>query len=286
MVGHDFHHGSLWKLQWSLGDGRSELKCSIESGSSTNYVQWEESFQKAVKGTFSSLQSRVCIFRCAGIYDNTKSALHTLWKQRQQQEKEKETTKVKTKSDARAVVEFKTNRIHVTDIAQAVVNSIMEKEADSKDDDDDDDKSASSTFEIYNLSDDLPERRSKVMEYASDLLTQKLGESWRKVKEDSAIKKDDDRSDGTISGTTKDGTTTLATTEAAKTIAPTTTETKSMRRRRREQEPKLIDNQKLKRTLLPQLLYPTYKEGLDAILLDPQAPWNNFEKQGDEREEG
>jgi len=125
--------------------------------------------------------------------------------------------------------EFKTNRIHVADIGHAIVQSMMLSQKNNQ------------PFEIYNLADDLPERRSKVMEYASDLLTKRLGKDWKKTSRNSSTLQ---------------------------------TKTNNQRRRRREEEPKLIDNRKLKRTLLATLQYPTYKEGLDAILVDPQAPWN------------
>ena len=75
----DHNHSSLMNVvlgRWNKiptgGCFGSELKCSVESGSSkSNYVRWEKSFQKAVKGKDSSLRCRVCIFRCAGIHNTT-----------------------------------------------------------------------------------------------------------------------------------------------------------------------------------------------------------------------
>jgi hypothetical protein len=31
----------------------------------------------------------------------------------------------------------------------------------------------------------------------------------------------------------------------------------------------------MRQELLPEMQYPTYKEGLQAILLDPTTPWQN-----------
>ncbi|KAL3935533.1 MAG: hypothetical protein SGBAC_008961 [Bacillariaceae sp.] len=262
----------------------SELKCTIESGSKAPlYVQWERAFEKAVLG---STHNQVRVFRCAGIYDSTKSALHTLWKQKK---REAATTEASSSAAAAATIrdnqhqdsgdgtknkttpepaENKTNRIHVTDIAQSIVNSMMmtmrimtEEEGAA---------SNSISFEIYNLADDLPERRSKVMDYASKLLTTRFGSSdWRTTAttENVGVSKSADGSDDQRSGND---------------TSTKTSKTKSVRRTRREQEPKLIDNQKLKNTLLPELLYPTYKEGLNDILLDPQAPWNNLNLEEEE----
>ncbi|CAJ1963725.1 unnamed protein product [Cylindrotheca closterium] len=276
------HHG-----EWVTEE--SELRCNSAAGGSTakkNYVQWEQAFQK--KATLGKQQQqhrvRVRVFRCAGIYDSTKSALHTLWKKQQKLPRDNEAAttafqllqdnqpstqkgKQEDSTTSTTIVESKTNRIHVADIAQAIVNSMMMM----MEGEDEEQRSNSSPFEIYNLSDDLPERRSKVMEYASNLLTNRLGETWTTRAADSEelglSNDDDDSSSGSsgISSRKKDPK--MPKKESAG-------ETKSIRRTRREQEPKLIDNQKLKRTLLPELAYPTYKEGLDAILLDPQAPWN------------
>jgi nucleoside-diphosphate-sugar epimerase len=90
---------------------------------------------------------------------------------------------------------------------------------------------------IYNLADDQPESRRVVLEYASNLLK-------------SIDVPVETRSSKVVEGT-------------------------SGRAVRRRTDHKRVSNQKMKDVLRPQLLYPTYKEGLDAILIDPTSPWQH-----------
>jgi nucleoside-diphosphate-sugar epimerase len=92
----------------------------------------------------------VCIFRCAGIYGDTTSALHTVYKNG--------LPSACGNADDDALV-F-TNRIHVDDLAAAVVSAM--------------DQRASG---IYNLADDEPASRDTVLQYAKELLETKVGVS-------------------------------------------------------------------------------------------------------------
>lgn len=89
---------------------------------------------------------------------------------------------------------------------------------------------------IYNLSDDEPETREVVMEYAARLLD------------------------------------TMMTVPEGNQILPGK---KTKRGERRKKERKLVDNSKMKADLVDQLLYPTYREGLDFIVADKSNAWWN-----------
>jgi hypothetical protein len=212
----------------------SPLLCNRES-SAFSYQTWERRLEQEVVESNNNCR-HVRVFRCAGIYDSSASALHTLWKKGYN----KPSTAKKTTTTI-----AKTNRIHAFDIAQSIVSSMMMMDTSSNNS-----SSISSSFRIYNVADDCPAPRSEVMEYAAHLL------------EEAGI---------SLERKNTGGSATTATT------TPTTTPTNAMsttRERRRETELKLVDNRRLKSELLPELQFPTYKEGLKAILKDPIAPWN------------
>jgi nucleoside-diphosphate-sugar epimerase len=95
---------------------------------------------------------------------------------------------------------------------------------------------------IYNLADDEPEARSVVMDYAAELLKSK--------------------------GMSPPERSLLPVRTAG---APT--ELSSKRAARRQKESKLVDNSKMKAELIEDLLHPTYREGLNAIVADVRNPW-------------
>ena len=206
------NHDGAWVSE------ESELRCSPKS-SAFAYQEWEKEFEQA---SARSKCTNVRIFRCSGIYDSSKSALHTVWK-----------SGFEKPNGNRGRGNTKTNRIHSFDIAQAIVASMR--------------STISGTpgyetlfFRIYNLADDCPAPRNQVLEYAYNLLTD-TGKTPPRIQ--------DDREGSVASSTTT-------------------------RARRRENERKLIDNKRMKEELLPELTFPSYKEGLQAILIDPKAPWN------------
>lgn len=112
----------------------SECRCESENSSAGMYLRMEQAVAESAK----ECGLRHAIFRCAGIYGNTRSALHTV---------------LKSGIDLNAPpLSDITNRIHETDIARSMFAAF---DTDS---------------EIFNLADDLPESRSVVLNYAYKLL--------------------------------------------------------------------------------------------------------------------
>lgn len=95
---------------------------------------------------------------------------------------------------------------------------------------------------VYNLSDNEPAPRSVVMDYAVDLFTQ----HGFILPEREVVVADMNEAD--VNSSTK-------------------------RTTRRMTDRKLVDNSKMKAELIDELLYPTYREGLQAILADKRNPW-------------
>ena len=125
----------------------SELRCSDDSNAG-RYVTYEnEWIRRAEEKGY-----RLRIFRCGGIYDNSRSALHTIYKKGYQElsgKREDGTSRPSTLENDVA------NRIHSTDIARAVLASMFQESPES--------------HRVYNLADDLPESRRVVMDYAYHL---------------------------------------------------------------------------------------------------------------------
>jgi len=187
---------------------------------------------------------RLRIFRCAGIYDSSRSALHTVYKNLELSQSSKKTRNSTT--PGRTTMN-KTNRIHASDLARGVL-SAMFQEVNGEDKD-----ITNSEVRVYNLADDLPEARSVVISHAQDLLAS-IGFEQRAVRDEQF------------------------TTKFAKTTDNAVTFDKrssNMRQKRRERESKLVCNKRMKKELFPDdgLLFPTYREGLDAIFNDPTTPW-------------
>ena len=114
-------------------------------------------------------------------------------------------------------------------------------------------------YRIYNLADDLPETRSVVLDYAYKILsdhgfinTERNYDNQEGKNVDSSISEN-----GSL---------------------PANSSKRRLSRRQRER--KLVSNDRMKSELLSStpgkdegLKYPTYKEGLDAILMDASTPW-------------
>jgi len=243
------------------------------------------------------------IFRCAGIYDSSRSALHTVYKQQQEETSTTATrtrtvppmTKTKTTTPRivagqpnnpiqsnTIVSSTKTNRIHSYDIARAIVASMRNADHfDSRtDDDDDDDEEGDNNNNIqmgeriYNLADNDPAPRSVVLEYATELL-HSIG-IIPPIREPS-------KNDVTTSSTKEKDLSSLSSPSSSTTT--TTTTTMKSRDRRRLTDQKWVSNQKMKMELISELIYPTYREGLQAILMDPQTPWQQQQPQLRDNEE-
>ena len=221
--------------------------------------EWRE-YEASWKMRFPNVQ----IFRCAGIYGNTRSALHTVYRSGTIQQA---TTAKQNESDStiqqssnsndtpmmthrpRPIV---TNRIHEEDLARAIVASmiLLLPHSNNMEDDGEAPSTADKNFHnVYNLADDCPEARRVVMRYAAQLLLDTMTDEQLLEKDLSQQEHDSDTS-------SKNNT--------------------SKRSQRRGKDHKLVDNSKMKQHLLKgkPLLYPTYKEGLDSILLQPGSPWN------------
>jgi hypothetical protein len=203
----------------------SPLLCEDDSNASL-YRQLEQQWIDIADHSLHSDSVRLFIFRCAGIYDATRSALHTVYN-----------SGFDVPSDAAEIASStsvsKTNRVHATDIARAVVNVFFRSDTQFG--------IGKTGSRVYNLADDEPENRHAVLSYAKELLL------------------------------------TIGSKIPVPTTSNTPTRSSATRQSRRAREQKLVDNTRVKVELLPEtlggLLYPTYKEGLRAILMDPSTPW-------------
>jgi hypothetical protein len=158
---------------------------------------------------------RMHVFRCAGLYGDGRSALHTIRKRGIPQKIKRDDVKV----------ENPTSRIHEEDVAQAILSAMTH----GKDD--------GNTVRRWNLADDNPAPRSEVMRYGVDLLQR-------------------------------------ANLLPKKSSKPSSAMTRSERDKRRKKESKRVSNKRMRESLLPNgLLYPTYREGLKAVLDANKDTW-------------
>jgi len=191
----------------------SDVKCEPSSKGAL-YLRAENEWMDAA----NSCGWRLHVFRCAGLYGDGRSALHTIRKRGMQ--KEKKSTSVE--------VDNPTSRIHEEDAARAILSSMLiYHEAD------DDETSC----KRYNLADDKPAPRSEVMAFGRELL----------------------------------GNSNLL---PSQTPQPLPGRRPSERERRRKTDNKRVANKKMKERLLQDgLRYPTYREGLNAILGTNKHKW-------------
>ncbi len=223
----------------------SELLCG-ESSNAALYQKFEDDWISSSVGVDDdNNRNRLCIFRCAGIYDSSRSALHTLYRNF---ESGNFPATPQSSSSPAPTIGNKTNRIHSFDLARGVLSAMFREEDGEKNE-----SLESSGVRVYNLSDNLPEVRAVVLSYAQELFASiginqsifcaesEKGESTNQVESNEA-----------------------ALTRSSKT-----------RQRRRERESKIVCNKRMREELLPKdgLTFPTYKEGLRNILKDPTTPW-------------
>ena len=197
------HHG-----EWVSED--SDVNC--KSGSKGElYLQAENEWIDASK----LCNWRMHVFRCAGLYGDGRSALHTIRKRGIPQRNKRDDVKV----------ENPTSRIHEEDVAQAILSAMTH------------DEDEGNTVRRWNLADDNPAPRSEVMKYGVDLLKSANLLPKKSSKPSSAI-------------------------------------TRSERDNRRKKESKRVSNKRMRESLLPNgLLYPTYREGLKAVLDTNKDTW-------------
>ena len=96
---------------------------------------------------------KIFIFRCAGLYGNDFSALHTVWKQGSHLKRKGENNFALT-NEKDSVKENFTSRIHLKDVARSICTSITNPYLKGG---------------IYNLADSMPAQRGEVMEFAANL---------------------------------------------------------------------------------------------------------------------
>jgi nucleoside-diphosphate-sugar epimerase len=191
------------------------------------------------------------IFRCAGIYGPDQSALHTLYRRLELPPAGKPSEQASPSSAVKAATAHNegqiTNRIHQHDIARAIAscmarddqllpNSLLpERSAGSAQPP----APSCNWLSIYNLADDCPESRDVVFAFARGLFEaqscMRLGQPPEPAGPRARISL-----------------------ERAK-------------RRRRDQ--KRVSNAKMKRELISELKYPTFREGLASIFSNPAALW-------------
>jgi len=208
--------------EWVTED--SETKC--EAGTRAEvYLTAENEWRTAAK----ECNWKLHIFRCAGLYSNNRSALHTILKNG---------LAVETIDNASTTTKIgsPTSRIHEEDVSRVVLSAMNYN------------GSISGGTNLWNLADDEPEVRSKVMAYGAQLL------------EGANLLPFFAESSSTQTVTTK-----------------TTKPKQSERASRRLLDRKRVDAQRMKDLLLPdgKLLYPTYREGLKSILNSNRKKWSS-----------
>jgi len=223
----------------------SETQCDLESRAAV-YLEIEKMWRER-RINCDDDNSIIRIFRCAGLYGNNFSALHTYNKNKgvtlppinQDNSRIDSIPAVAINStDTTKSVQY-TSRIHIDDAARAIVASMINRR---------DRVIGSSSTEIFNIADDEPAPRRKVMTFVKEILHSKSDGRRIHQKESSHLKQKVDRKG-----------------------APVLNE----RKMRRGKDLKKVLNIKMKDDLLANfggLRYPTYREGLKAIL-DANEAW-------------
>mmetsp|Transcript_11490 Transcript_11490/g.24363 ORF Transcript_11490/g.24363 Transcript_11490/m.24363 type:complete len:525 (-) Transcript_11490:2792-4366(-) len=223
------------------------------------------------------MNRRLCIFRCAGIYDSSRSALHTVYKnpaaigeaagRRTALSSRTAPSSSSPSSVLPNTAGNKTNRIHSIDLARGVISGMFpNKHYDS----DNKINNHAKAIRIFNLADNLPESRSVVLSHAVELLSS-IGIGQPTIEtEDAAIETASTAATTSTSTMENPNETTM---DSASVMLPS--RSSKSRQSRRERESKLVCNKRMREELLPDdgLLFPTYREGLDAIFKDPTTPW-------------
>lgn len=222
----------------------SPLLCEA-GGNADLYRTLEEDWMQLGRDLQSSSPSssnRICIFRCAGIYDSSRSALHTLYNSRSYG---RPALTSPPPSPPGLNNGGKTNRIHSFDLSRAVLASMLPERDGGV-------QPPTTAVGVYNLADDLPEYRTVVLAYANELLS-RIADGLPPPLESIAD---------------------------TKSYSALPSQTSAGRKSRRQRERKLVDNGRMRRELLvgnegdgDGLRFPTYREGLQTIFDDPSSPW-------------
>jgi hypothetical protein len=263
--------------KWVTED--SPLLCQVGSNADlyrkleADWIQFARDQQEVPSS--SSSNHRLCIFRCAGIYDSSRSALHTLYSKGFVGQMPSS-----SQSPSPTPTTTKTNRIHSLDLSRAVLSSmLLDHWSNHKNHDTQLDLPPG--VRIYNLADDLPENREVVLSYAKELFSGIV----HKLPPSPPV--ETISSDSTGNGS----------------VIPS--RSSAGRQSRRLQEQKLVSNYRMMKELLTMcgdnnqdnssklknssgggLLFPTYREGLQNIFEDPTTPWQIMVGQSQEMKEG
>jgi hypothetical protein len=204
--------------------------------------------------------NRLCIFRCAGIYDSSSSALHTVFRQGfgfdNAANADATADADATATNVAAISRFmssnattgnKTNRIHSVDLARGVLAGMFQQNCNENENRNGSMSNSLATNRIYNLADNLPESRPIVLSFARELLSSI----------DVSVTED------------------VTTTATSITTTKTNSRSSVSRQNRRKKESKVVCNKRMRQELLPDsgLLFPTYREGLNEIFNVPTTPW-------------
>ena len=209
----------------------------------------------------------VSIFRCAGLYGDRFSALHTVRKKGVVSGSGSASASASASASGSELSnsgngqEALTSRVHLIDVGRAIVAGMgLKREGELE----------SSSKGIFNLADSLPAARSEVMGYASNLLLN-AGIS--------------------IPSTTKEGSNPNGIAQVPISVSRPLSE----RRRRRSNDRKKVSNQKMLSDLLHDsdsdsadsgsadsdsdsdssgLMFPSYREGLKHVMQDNLASWS------------
>lgn len=211
-------HGGEWVNE------SSEARALVGSKAKAFLDTEEQWRQCAIESGFD-----LSIFRCAGLYSNNASALHTVLKHGVS------SISGSSKVAGEDAVESYTSRIHIDDVARAIISSMNKHTRDIENQELF--TLGDSSTEVYNLADDLPAPRSQVMTYARNTIVSSH-DHYRILKSAHSFGKAD------------------------------SIRRSSERSSRRSRENKRIQNAKMKKDLLPdgKLVFPTYREGLEFIL--------------------
>ena len=197
-------HGGDWVYE------HSDAKCKPGTKGAL-YLRAENEWREAAK----SYGWRLHVFRCAGLYGDGRSALHTIQKGGVAQEIKSSASKVGNP----------TSRIHEEDAARAILSAMTYNEA-------------YDGVQLWNLADDNPAPRSEVMAFGRKLLA-----SFNLLPSQKSHPLSERRPP-------------------------------SERDKRRKSDNKRVANKLLKERLLPDgLLFPTYREGLKAVLKVNEDKW-------------
>lgn len=198
-----------------------ESPCRSSSSTAARYLDYEQAWKDRAR----QHNVRLTIFRCSGIYGPTQSALHTVFR----------SGVASPSMEMNNPPSDITNRIHVSDLAAAVVASMKIMNGEWNDIPTKRILTDDNQCTIYNLSDDLPASRLQIMTYAKELL--------QSVNANVPIASNVVHSGG--------------------------------RAQRRTTDQKRVCNDKMKKDLFHDtaMKYPTYKEGLGAILHERTNPW-------------